>query len=119
MPHRAVARAELADLLSLLAHPLRLAIVLELRGGEQDVTTLMHAVDAGQSAVSQALGRLRAARLLQVRRDGRHVFYSLALPALAVWLDGGLAILLDETAQVASVHDAIVLTRRDFSPGEP
>lgn len=119
MPQRTVARAELADLLALLAHPLRLAIVLELRSGEHDVTSLIAAVNAGQSAVSQALARLRAARLLHVRRDGRHVFYSLALPALAAWLDGGLAILEDETAQMASVHDAISALRRDLVGGEP
>lgn len=119
MSHRTVARAELADLLGLLAHPLRLAIVLELRSGEHDVTSLIAAVAAGQSAVSQALARLRAGRLLLVRRDGRHLFYSLALPGLAPWLEGGLAVLQDETAQMASLHDAIALTRRDLGAGEP
>ena len=117
MPHHRVARAELADLLALLAHPLRLALVLELRSGERDVTALTSAVDAAQSAVSSALARLRAARLLQVRRDGRHMFYSLSLPALAPWLDGGLAILQDETAQVATVHDAIAKAREDLGRG--
>jgi DNA-binding transcriptional ArsR family regulator len=114
MPHRTVARQELADLLAVLAHPLRLAIVLELRTGEKDVTTLMHAVAASQTAVSQCLARLRAVRLVTMRRDGRHVHYSLAFPALPGWLDGGLAILEDETAQVASVHDAISQARRDL-----
>lgn len=119
MPHHTVARAELVDLLAVLAHPLRLAIILELRSGEHDVTSLTAAVRGQQTAVSQALARLRAARLLQVRRDGRHVFYSLALPDLAPWLQGGLAILQDETAQMASVHDAIALTRRDLGEGLP
>jgi len=117
MPHRSVARAELADLLALLGHPLRLALLLALRSGEQDVTTLMRAVEAHQSAVSQALAKLRAARLLHVRRDGRHVFYSLALPGLGAWLDGGLAILEAETAQMVAVHDAIALMRRDLVGG--
>lgn len=118
MPHRTVARQELADLLAVLAHPLRLALVLELRNGERDVTTLMHGVEASQTAVSQALARLRAVRLVTLRRDGRHVFYSLAFPGLPGWLDGGLGILEDETAQVASVHDAISQARRDLGAGE-
>lgn len=118
MPHRSVARSELADLLAVLAHPLRLALVLELQSGEKDVTTMMRAVQAPQSAVSQALAKLRAARLLHVRRDGRHVFYTLAMPELATWLDGGFAILESETAQMATVHDAIALARRSLH-GEP
>lgn len=115
MPHRTVARLELAHLLAVLAHPLRLALLLELRGGERDVTTLMRAVDASQTAVSQSLARLRAARLVIDRREGRHVRYRLALPGLATWLDGGLALLEDETAQLQQVHDAIALARRDLT----
>jgi DNA-binding transcriptional ArsR family regulator len=60
------------------------------------------------------LAKLRAARLLHVRRDGRHVFYTLAMPELAEWLDGGFAILESETAQMATVHDAIALARRNL-----
>jgi hypothetical protein len=81
MPHRAVARMELAHLLAVLAHPLRLALLLELRAD---------------------------------RRDGRHVRYRLALDGLSTWLDGGLALLEDETAHLQQVHDAIALARRDF-----
>jgi DNA-binding transcriptional ArsR family regulator len=114
VPHRAVARAELAHLLAVLAHPLRLALLLELRGGERDVTTLMQAVNASQTSVSQSLARLRAARLVIDRRDGRHVRYRLALPGLSAWLDGGLALLEDDMSQVQQVHDAIALARRDF-----
>jgi DNA-binding transcriptional ArsR family regulator len=114
VPHRAVARMELAHLLAVLAHPLRLALLLELRAGERDVSTLMKAVNASQTAVSQSLARLRAARLVIDRRDGRHVRYRLALDGLSTWLDGGLALLEDETAHLQQVHDAIALARRDF-----
>lgn len=114
MPHRLLARAELAHLLAVLAHPLRLALLLELRNGERDVTTLMRAVNASQTAVSQSLARLRAARLVVDRRDGRHVRYRLALPGLADWLDGGLALIEDEAAQFRLVHDAVSQARRDL-----
>jgi DNA-binding transcriptional ArsR family regulator len=114
MPHRNIARHELVDLFAVLAHPLRLGLVLELKDGERDVTALIHATGASQTAVSQSLSRLRTARLVAVRRDGRHLCYRLTLDNIANWLDDAFALLEDETAQLASVHDAIALTRKDL-----
>jgi DNA-binding transcriptional ArsR family regulator len=114
MPHRHIARLELVELFAVLAHPLRLALVLELKDGERDVSALIRATEAPQTAVSQALGRLRAARLVVVRREGRHLWYRLTLDNIAAWLDDAFGLLEDETAQLASVHDAIALTRKDL-----
>lgn len=118
VPHRQVAHHELADLFGVLGHPLRLALVFQLRHGERDVTALIEATEAPQSAVSQALAKLKAARLVVVRRAGRNIYYRLTLDSLPGWLDGGLGLLELETAQIASLHDAISLTRRDLE-GEP
>lgn len=112
MPLRKVAQHELASFLLVLAHPLRLALVFALHDGERDVSTLAGLTGAPQTAVSQALGKLRSARLVRERREGRHVFYALALSELPRWLDGGFALLITETEQVAFVHDAIASTRR-------
>ena len=114
MPHRKVAQHELASFLSLLAHPLRLAIVFALKDGERDVSTLVGLTGAPQTTVSQSMGRLRLARLVRERRVGRHVFYALTLPELPQWLDGGLALLIAETEQVAIVHKAISTARRQM-----
>lgn len=46
-----------------------------LREGERDVTSLTAAVSASRSSVSQHLGRLRLAGLVEVRRDGRRLIY--------------------------------------------
>ncbi|WP_028923956.1 ArsR/SmtB family transcription factor [Pseudonocardia acaciae] len=69
-------RLELAaDVLGHLAQPVRLHLLRLLAEGEQDVTTLTAQVDATRSSVSQHLGRLRIAGLVQTRRDGRRVVY--------------------------------------------
>jgi DNA-binding transcriptional ArsR family regulator len=111
MPFRSMVQQELADLMAVLAHPLRLGLVLALAQGERDVTTLMNMAEASQTAVSQALARLRAAHLVKERREGRHVYYRLALTGLPMWLDGGLTLLAEEGAQRAVVHNAISQVR--------
>lgn len=63
-----------AQVLALLADPTRLRL-LSLLTAEQDVSTLTAKVPASRSSVSQHLGRLRLAGLVQARRDGRRVYY--------------------------------------------
>lgn len=63
-----------------LKDPLRLRILLVLaRAGEMTVTELTRAVRVSQPLVSWHLGRLRAAGLVRVERDGRIARYSAAL----------------------------------------
>ncbi|HSL58178.1 MAG TPA: metalloregulator ArsR/SmtB family transcription factor [Acidimicrobiales bacterium] len=70
--------SEAAELLKALASPLRLGIVLELRAHhERCVHELVEALDVPQPLVSQHLRVLRGARLIEGRRDGREVRYSL------------------------------------------
>jgi DNA-binding transcriptional ArsR family regulator len=67
-----------AALLKAFAHPLRLAIVLEVRDGERCVHDLVTALEAGQPLVSQHLKVLRQAGVLSGRRRGREIAYSIA-----------------------------------------
>lgn len=67
-----------AELLKAFAHPLRLAIVLEVRGGERCVHDLVAALDAAQPLVSQHLKILRQAGVLTGRRQGREIVYAIA-----------------------------------------
>ena len=115
MPMRKMAQRELAALFTLLSHPLRLALLTALRDGERDVGTLVTATGAPQTAVSQALARLRTARLVQERRQGRHVFYRLTVASLPAWIDGGYALLVDETAQLVQLHDALTTVSQTTS----
>lgn len=67
-----------AELLKAFAHPLRLAIVLEVRDGERCVHDLVEALGAAQPLVSQHLKVLRQAGVLTGRRRGREIAYSIA-----------------------------------------
>ena len=75
-----------ADVLGHLADPTRLHL-LRLLSTEQDVSTLTVQVAASRSSVSQHLGRLRLAGLVQARRDGRRMLYRLTSDHLAALID--------------------------------
>lgn len=78
-----------AEVLGLLADPTRLHL-LRLLDTEQDVTTLTGKVDASRSSVSQHLGRLRLAGLVQARREGRRMLYRITSDHLAGLVDEAL-----------------------------
>lgn len=59
----------------LLADGTRLKILWALLHGEHSVGELARHVGAHPPAVSQQLAKLRAARLVQVRREGNRMFY--------------------------------------------
>ena len=66
------------DLLKALSHESRLLILCILVEGEKSVSELEEIMNMPQAAVSQQLARLRFDRLVQTRRDGRMVYYSIA-----------------------------------------
>lgn len=80
---RRLVSEELSRFFGVLAHPLRVLIVEELRSGELTVTDLKDRLDVPQASVSQHLGILRSNRIVIERREGRHVFYHLRQPELA------------------------------------
>lgn len=67
-----------ADLLQAIADPARLELVELISQGEVCVAELVAATAANESTVSQRLRTLRDRRVVTTRRDGKHVFYSLA-----------------------------------------
>ncbi|KPL86599.1 MAG: ArsR family transcriptional regulator [Ardenticatenia bacterium] len=80
----------LADLFKALADPTRVRLIACLLEGEMCVHELTDAVGPSQSAVSHQLRLLRAMRLVNTRREGRHVYYSLADDHVATLLQVGL-----------------------------
>lgn len=78
-----------AAVLGLLADPTRLHL-LRLLSTEQDVGTLTGQVPASRSSVSQHLGRLRLAGLLQARREGRRMLYRITSDHLTALVDEAL-----------------------------
>lgn len=68
----------LADIFKVLGDPTRLRILHTLMEGERCVRDIADQIQMRQSAVSHQLRILRDARLVQFRRDGKVVYYSLA-----------------------------------------
>lgn len=72
--------AEAASLLKALSHEGRLMILCHLSSGEKSVSELETLLAARQAAVSQQLARLRSEGLVNARRDGKTIFYSIRDP---------------------------------------
>lgn len=69
---------EVASLLKNLSHPQRLLILCCLAEGERSVGEIEKACGASQSAVSQFLKSMRLEGLVDSRREGKQVYYSIA-----------------------------------------
>ena len=67
-----------ADFLKALANPNRLMILCFLREGEFSVSELEDKLDLRQPTLSQQLARLREDDLVETRRDGKQIYYSLS-----------------------------------------
>jgi DNA-binding transcriptional ArsR family regulator len=64
-------------MLKLLGHPDRLMVLCELKMGEKSVSELANRVGVSQSPLSQHLARMRYEDVVETRRDGQTVYYSL------------------------------------------
>ncbi len=69
-----------SDFLKAISHETRLLILCLLIDGEKTVNELEQILKIRQAAVSQQLARLRADDLVEARRNGKSVHYSLARP---------------------------------------
>lgn len=69
---------EIMDVLKALADENRLRALGALKGGELCVCQLIALLDLAPSTVSKHLTILRAARLVESRKDGRWMFYRLS-----------------------------------------
>lgn len=72
-----VNHAELAEIYRLLASVPRLKILLHLGQGESTVGELCAVTGLTQSATSHQLKELRNCRIVQTRREGPNIYYSL------------------------------------------
>ncbi|MFT0213999.1 metalloregulator ArsR/SmtB family transcription factor [Pseudomonas sp. F1_0610] len=65
------------NLLKALGNPDRLLLLCQLVDGEMNVRTLEDRLGIMQPTLSQQLGVLRRENLVNTRRDGRQIFYSI------------------------------------------
>lgn len=68
-------------MLKLLANEDRLLLLCQLSQGEACVSELEEQLDIHQPTLSQQLGVLRTEGLVNTRRQGKNIFYSVADPA--------------------------------------
>jgi ArsR family transcriptional regulator len=66
-----------AELLKVLAHPTRLAIVELLAQGERCVCEIQPALGIGQPNLSQHLSLMKKQGVIESRKDGQRTFYKL------------------------------------------
>jgi DNA-binding transcriptional ArsR family regulator len=69
-----------AEVLKALGHPVRLQIVELLEHGEMCVGDVVENLGIPQAAASQQLGLMKDKQVLQWRREGAKVFYSIKNP---------------------------------------
>jgi ArsR family transcriptional regulator len=98
-----------ASLFKALAHPARLAILALLQDGEHCVCHIEAHLGLRQAYISQQLAVLRAAGLVQDRRDGWNVYYCISAPAVYPLLAAAAALLGASAPPDAAVVRAAVV----------
>jgi len=67
-----------AALCSVFANPKRVLILWTLAEEEKAVTAIANAIDASLQNTSQHLSLMKAAGILEARRDGQTIYYSIS-----------------------------------------
>lgn len=80
-------RRQRAAVFKALGHPARVQLVDELASRERCVCELVEAVGLGWSTVSRHLAVLKAAGIVADEKRGLQVFYRVALPCVASFME--------------------------------
>ena len=99
-----------------LAHPLRIAVIDQLRDGEIGVNELCERLGVEQSALSQQLSVLRSRNIVNSRKDGLNVYYCVRDKAVFKLLDVAKQIfnnhLIDVKSMLAEIETSPSARRR-------
>lgn len=82
-----IAADQATAVLRALANPDRLLLLCQLSQGEKAVGELEELLDIRQPTLSQQLGVLRTEGLVDTRRDGKRIYYSIADPKVFILLN--------------------------------
>jgi DNA-binding transcriptional ArsR family regulator len=88
-----------AEISKTLAHPLRLAILHNLKGGERTVNQLTQTIGASQSNISQHLAILRQRQIVKTRKDGTNIYYRVASPKISQACDMVREVLIEQLTE--------------------
>lgn len=94
-----------AELFKALGHPIRLRILELLMSGEKTVSGLQAALEIEASSVSQQLSLMRARQLVDARKNGTNVFYTVRDPLIFDLLTIARQIFEHQVAQMSSLLD--------------
>ena len=92
-----------AEVIAAVGHPIRLAAIDFLKGGEQCVCDIAEAVDAKRSNVSRHLAVLLKAGIVECRKDGLKMMYSLKTPCVTNFLDCVVGVLRQRASETKAV----------------
>jgi DNA-binding transcriptional ArsR family regulator len=95
-----------AQVFKILMHPTRIAILVELRGGEQCVCHMEAMFGLRQAHISQHLMILRDAGLVTDRRDGWNIFYRVIKPEIYQVIDAMNGLMEAESSAQAGDIDS-------------
>lgn len=99
----------LIEALKALAHPLRHRIMRALRQRELNVGEIEETTAIGQPALSQQLGVLRKAGLVETRKEAKLVYYRLD--------EDRVALVAEAMAELADSDGTVETALRTPSPG--
>ncbi len=88
-----------AEICQTFSNPKRLEILNLLRDGEKSVNTLVQMAGISQSNLSQHLGILRRKGIVQTRREGLNIYYSITNPKIIKAFDIMREILYEQLTQ--------------------
>ena len=109
-----------ADFFKTLAHPARIRVLELLRDGERSVGQLIPEVGLESSHLSQQLAVLRRANVLQARKEGTTVLYSVTDERMFELLEVAKAIItstLAESTQLIAELNSLEFVERPPSRG--
>ena len=106
-----------AEFFKTLGHPARIRVLEVLRDGERTVGDLVPAVGIEASHLSQQLAVLRRANLVQARKEGTSVLYSVGNPVIFELLDVARRILTSSLDKTRAPLTELELSER--SPRSP
>jgi DNA-binding transcriptional ArsR family regulator len=100
-----------AEFFKALGHPARLVILEQLRTGQKSVNELQAVLGIDQSSVSQQLAVLRNKNIVESRKEGTTVYYTVRDPMIFQLLDIARAIfnnhLIDTQAMLRQLTDTV------------
>jgi ArsR family transcriptional regulator len=85
-----------ARVIKALGHPSRIYIVSRLARGDASVGELVDAIGSDVSTISKHLSVMKQAGLLEDRKDGTHVRYSLRCPCIMQFIHCIDDVIIDE-----------------------